>query len=191
MTDLYNPYGGMNSWYGVPSYGNNYANYMVSQAQPLTLNRIMSMVRDIQQGGAPQALGNQAVNMSQPTQSQIPGAIANSIFDPNNRLLSMPKTIWEQNGMDIIQPEQQPGGQPGSGIPVSGGSGGSGGGSGGGNYATGSAGGNVGGVSAPSYGAASSPAPTGSGSFGALVPNDGSAGASKYYGPAAGHRPSL
>jgi hypothetical protein len=191
MTDLYNPYGDMNSWYGVPNYGNNYANYMVSQTQPLTLNRIMSMVNDIQRGGqAPQSYGSQAVSMSQPM-SQIPPMIANAIFDSNNRILSMPRMRFGQTGMDVIQPEQQPGGQPGSGIPVSGGSGGSGGGSGGGNYATGSAGGNVGGVSAPSYGAPTPPAPTGSGSFGALVPNDGSAGASKYYGPAAGHRPSL
>lgn len=98
MTDLYNPYGDMNSWYGVPNYGSNYANYMVSQSQPLTLNRIMSMVRDIQQGGAPQALGNQAMGISQPNLSQIPAAIAASIFSGDSRLMSMPRQRMEEYG---------------------------------------------------------------------------------------------
>lgn len=118
MTDLYNPYGNMQSWYGVPDYRGNYTSYMVSQNQPLTMNRIMSMVRDIQQGQAPQ-LGNQAVSMSQPTLSQIPSQVAQSIFDPSNRLLSMPRMRWEQRGgMDIQQPYEQSGMQPGSGIPA-------------------------------------------------------------------------
>ena len=181
MTDLYNPYGDMNSWYGVPNYGNNYANYMVSQTQPLTLNRIMSMVNDIQRGGqAPQSYGSQAVSMSQPM-SQIPPMIANAIFDSNNRILSMPRMRFGQTGMDVIQPEQQPGGQPGSGIPMPSGGGGGGGSGSGGNYLTGTAGGNVGGVSAPSYSAPSAPAPTGSGSFGALVPNTAGPGGGSAY----------
>ena len=183
MTDLYNPYGDMSSWYGVPSYGNNYANYMVSQTQPLTLNRIMSMVRDIQQGGSPQALGNPAGNVSQPTQAQIPAAIAQSIFDLNNRLLSVPRMRWEQSGMDIMQPEQEPGGQPGSGIPMPGGGfgGGSGGGGGGGS------GGVIGGGGFPSVtmptgniGSLGSPTPT-SGGGNISTPNTG--GINPYFNP--------
>jgi hypothetical protein len=94
----YNPYQNMDSWYGVPDYGGAYNSYMSMQQQPLSLGRLVSMVREIQDGMGRQPLGNNAVNVSAPTQMEIPAQIAASIMNTQNRLLSMPRQRWAESG---------------------------------------------------------------------------------------------
>jgi hypothetical protein len=94
----YNPYQNMDSWYGVPDYGGAYNSYMSMQQQHLSLGRLVSMVREIQDGMGRQPLGNNAVNVSAPTQMEIPAQIAASIMNTQNRLLSMPRQRWAESG---------------------------------------------------------------------------------------------
>lgn len=101
----YNPYENMESWYGVPDYGGAYNSYLGAQQQPLSLGRIVSMVRDLQNSQMRQPIGNQSLNISPPTQAQIPSQIAASIMNTGNRLLSQPRQQLAQSGFNQMPEE--------------------------------------------------------------------------------------
>ncbi len=98
MPDSYGNYQELDGWYGVPNYGSGYSSYLGAQAQPLSMDRIVSMVREIQQGMNRQPMGNQAVSVSPVSQMQLPGQIAANIMNTQNRLLSMPRQRWSASG---------------------------------------------------------------------------------------------
>jgi hypothetical protein len=104
----YNPYGELDSWYGTPNYGSAYNSYLGGQMQPLPLSRLVSMVNEIQQGMNRQPLGNQSVNMSTPTQMEMPAQIAANIMNTQNRLLSLPRQRMEQSGSNELQYDLTP-----------------------------------------------------------------------------------
>ena len=88
MADVYNPYGALDALYGMPSYG-------YDSMQPLSLQRLISMVRDIQASMQPlgnQTLGNAPMVSAAPmATSQIPGQVMSNTMGMGNRLLSMPR----------------------------------------------------------------------------------------------------
>jgi len=101
----YNPYQSMESWYGVPDYGGAYNSYLGSQAQPLSLGRIVSMVRDLQNSQMRQPIGNQSFSVSPITQAQIPAQIAASVMNTGNRLLSQPRQQVARSGFNQLPEE--------------------------------------------------------------------------------------
>ncbi len=136
----YDNYGKLDGWYGVPNYGGSYNSYLGAQSQPMSMDRIVSMVREIQQGMNKQPMGNQAVSVSPVSQMQIPAQIAANIMNTQNRLLSMPRQRWSNSGsneMDANNVNHVPS-QPAATAPSGGSAPASGGGSwGGGDFVSG------------------------------------------------------
>ena len=106
-----NPYDQLNNPYGTPNYGGAYAGHLAGQQQPLPLSRLVSMVRDIQQGMQQVPMGNQSVPMAPTTQMQMPGEIADNMIEMHKqRLLSQARDAMARQGMNNLDPNAQPSG---------------------------------------------------------------------------------
>ena len=106
-----NPYDQLNNPYGTPNYGGTYAGHLSGQQQPLPLSRLVSMVRDIQQGMQQVPIGNQSVPMAPTTQMQMPGEIADNMIEMHKqRLLSQARDAMARQGMNNLDPNAQPSG---------------------------------------------------------------------------------
>ena len=101
-----NPYDKLHSWQGTPDYGGAYQGYLAGQQQPLPLSRLVSMVRDIQQGMLGVPIGNQSVPMAPTTQMQMPGEIAENMMGEQNKLISRIREVMGRSGMH--DPESEP-----------------------------------------------------------------------------------
>ncbi len=97
--------GVIDNWVGsMPNYQQNYSGMLGQMSTPLSLGRLVSLARDVQEGFGNQNFGRQPVNVSPTPLNQVPAEIAQAIMGQQQRLLSLPRSRWSQPTEEIVTP---------------------------------------------------------------------------------------